>query len=63
MIINMKFVHIADFHFDSPFVNLSDKEGLGEICRLAQRKVLKKIIEYIKENEIETLFISGRKQR
>ena len=55
----MKFVHIADFHFDSPFVNLSDKEGLGEMCRLKQRKVLKKIIEYIKENNIENLFIAG----
>ncbi len=55
----MKFIHIADFHFDSPFVNLSDKEGLGELCRLAQRKVFKKVIDYIKENNIETLFISG----
>ena len=27
----MKFVHIADMHFDSPFVNLSNKENLGEI--------------------------------
>ena len=55
----MNFIHVADFHFDSPFVNLSDKEGLGELCRLAQRRSLKKIIEYIKENEIENLFISG----
>ena len=55
----MNFIHIADFHFDSPFVNLSDKEGLGDLCRLAQRRSLKKIIEYIKENEIENLFISG----
>ncbi len=55
----MKFIHIADLHFDSPFVNLSDKEGLGELCRLQQRKVFKKVIEYIKENQIDTLFISG----
>ena len=55
----MNFVHIADFHFDSPFVNLSDKDGLGQKCRLAQRKTFKKIIEYIKENNIENLFISG----
>ena len=26
----MKFVHIADMHFDSPFVNLSNKENLGD---------------------------------
>ena len=55
----MKFVHIADMHFDSPFINLSDKENLGEKRRLEQRKVFKKVIEYIKENEIKYLFISG----
>ncbi len=55
----MKFVHIADMHFDSPFVNLSDKDRLGDLRRLEQRKVFKKVIEYIKQNEIEYLFISG----
>ncbi len=55
----MKFVHIADMHLDSPFVNLSDKESLGDLRRLDQRKALKKIIEHIKENKIEYLFISG----
>lgn len=55
----MKFVHIADLHFDSPFVNLADKEGLGETRRLEQRKILKKVIEYIKDNNIKYLFISG----
>ena len=55
----MKFVHIADIHFDSPFVNLSDKDILGDLRRLDQRKVFKKVIEYIKENNIEYLFISG----
>lgn len=55
----MKFVHIADVHFDSPFINLSDRENLGDIKRLEQRKVLKKVIEYIKENKIDMLFIAG----
>ena len=55
----MKFVHIADMHFDSPFVNLSDKESLGDLRRLDQRKAFKKVIEYIKENKIKYLFISG----
>ena len=55
----MRFIHIADMHFDSPFVNLSDKEGLGDLRRLEQRRVLKKVIEYIKENNIKYLFISG----
>lgn len=55
----MKFVHIADMHFDSPFVNLSDKDIMGDLRRLEQRKVFNKVIEYIKENKIEYLFISG----
>ncbi len=55
----MKFVHIADMHFDSPFRTLSDKGNLGEQRRIEQRKIFKKVIEYIKENKIEYLFISG----
>ena len=55
----MKFVHIADMHLDSPFTTLSDKGNLGEKRRLEQRKIFKKVIEYIKENNIEYLFISG----
>ncbi len=55
----MKFIHIADMHFDSPFINLSDRETLGDLKRLEQRKVFKKVIEYIKENNIPYLFISG----
>ena len=55
----MKFVHIADMHFDSPFTTLSDKGNLGEKRRIEQRKIFKKVMEYIKENNIEYLFISG----
>ena len=55
----MKFVHIADLHLDSSFTNLSEKEILGNKRRLYQRKILKKVIEYIKENDIKYLFISG----
>lgn len=55
----MKFVHIADMHFDSPFVNLSDKDILGDLRRMEQRKIFKKVIDYIKEHKIEYFFISG----
>ena len=55
----MKFVHIADMHFDSPFTNLSDKEGLGDKMRFEQRRAFKEVIEYIQKNEIPYLFISG----
>ena len=55
----MKFVHIADMHFDSPFKNLADKPGLGDMMRMEQRSAFKKVIEYIQENDISYLFISG----
>ena len=55
----MKFVHIADMHFDTPFRLLSERADLGEIRRLDQRKAFKKMIEYIKENKIPYLFIAG----
>lgn len=55
----MKFVHIADMHFDAPFTILSSKGELGDARRLEQRQVFKKVIEYIKNNDIKYLFISG----
>ena len=55
----MRFVHIADMHFDTPFKMLSDRRDLGDTRRLAQRKAFKKMIEYIKENKIPYLFIAG----
>ena len=54
----MKFVHIADMHFDIPFTTLNKKE-LGNVRRLEQRKIFKDIIEYIKEHNIEYFFIAG----
>lgn len=55
----MKFVHIADMHFDAPFSTFSEKHSFGKARRIEQRNVFKKIIEYIKENEIPYFFISG----
>ena len=54
----MKFVHIADMHFDMPFTVLS-KNGLAEERRLDQRNIFNKMINYIKENNIEYVFIAG----
>lgn len=55
----MKFVHIADMHLDANFNSLNCIENLPEKRRLEQRKIMKKIIDYIKENDIEYLFIAG----
>lgn len=54
----MKFVHIADMHFDMPFTVLS-KNDLAEERRLEQRKAFQKMMGYIKENKIDYLFIAG----
>lgn len=55
----MKFVHIADVHLDIPFKTISQRANIGDLRRLEQRNALKKVIEFIKENNIEYLFISG----
>lgn len=55
----MRFVHIADMHFDIPFTVLSNHENLGDLRRLEQRKIFKNIIEYIKKEEIPYFFIAG----
>ncbi len=55
----MRFVHIADMHFDIPFTSLNTVENLGEKRRIEQRNAFKKVIEYIKENNIGYLFIAG----
>ena len=54
----MKFIHIADMHFDKPFTIL-EKNGLSESRRIEQRNVFTKMINYIKQNNIEYLFIAG----
>lgn len=54
----MKFVHIADIHFDMPFTVLN-KSGFAEKRRLDQRKVFEKVINYIQENNVDFLFIAG----
>ena len=54
----MKFVHIADMHFDAPFTMLNNKD-LGEVRRLDQRKIFRKVINYIRDNNIPLLFICG----
>ena len=55
----MRFIHMADLHLDAPFNLLNSKNDFGERRRLEQREALKKIINHIKENNIEYLFIAG----
>lgn len=55
----MKFIHIADMHFDAPFKTLADGQEFGKQRRMEQRQILKELIEYIKLKKIPFLFISG----
>lgn len=55
----MKFVHIADLHLDAKFDNLGQIEGLPTKRRIEQRKAMRDIIDYIKENNVEMLLIAG----
>ena len=55
----MKFVHMADMHFDSPFSTLAQDETIAQERRLEQRKVMKDIVEYIKKENIPYFFIAG----
>lgn len=55
----MKFVHMADMHFDTSFTTLTNKADLGDKRRLDQRQAFNKIINIIKENNIPFLFIAG----
>ncbi len=55
----MRFIHMADVHFDSPFTVLTDKRDFGTKRRLEQREAFRKAIEYIAKEEIPYLFIAG----
>lgn len=55
----MKFVHLADLHLDAKFDSLGSIDGLPQKRRLEQRKALKDVVEYIKENDIKLFLISG----
>ena len=51
----MRFIHMADVHFDSPFTVLASRENLANERRLEQRKAFADTIEYIKENKSNNL--------
>ncbi len=55
----MDFVNVADIHFDIPFRGISDRADLGKARRLDQRRAFKKVIDFVKNNNVEYLFIAG----
>lgn len=55
----MKFVHIADVHFDTPLIALKNNRELIKKRRQEHKQVFKDVIKLIKEQNIELFFISG----
>ena len=55
----MKFVHIADLHIDMPQIRLMGNKELSKRRKMEQKMAFKKVIEYIKENDVKLLLISG----
>lgn len=54
----MKFVHMADMHFDTSFSQINDPT-LGTLRRVQQRNVFTKIIDLIITQNVDYLFIAG----
>ena len=54
----MKFVQVSDVHFDMPFTTISQRSDMGIERRLDQRKAFKKVIEFVKNNNVDFLFIT-----
>lgn len=55
----MKFVQVSDVHFDMPFTTISQRTDMGIERRLDQRRAFKKVIEFVKNNNVDFLFITG----
>ena len=55
----MKFVQVSDVHFDMPFKTISQKADMGIVRRMDQRIAFNKMIDFIKKNNVDFLFITG----
>ena len=55
----MRFVHIADLHLDMPQIRLKGNKELSKKRKLEQKLALKRVIDYIKQNDVKMLFIAG----
>ena len=55
----MRFVHIADLHLDMPQIRLRGNKELSKKRKMEQKLAFNKVIDYIKQNDVKLLFISG----
>ena len=59
MVIALKFVHLADVHFDMPFTSIRYSKKIINQRRIDARNIFYNAIEYVKEINADMLFISG----
>lgn len=55
----MKFIHMADLHFDTPLISLKNNRELIKKRRTEHRQVFRDVIQLAKKENIDFLFISG----
>ena len=55
----MKFIHIADVHFDMPLIALSGNRDLVKKRRTEQKKAFHDVIQFAKKENVDALFIAG----
>ena len=55
----MKFIHMADLHFDTPLISLKNNRDLIKKRRTEHRQVFRDVIQLVKKENVDFLFISG----
>lgn len=55
----MKFIHIADIHFDMPMISLKGNREFIKKRRSEQKQAFRDVIQCAKKEKVDCLFISG----
>lgn len=55
----MKFIHMADVHFDMIFTSLKGNKDLVKRRRIEQKQAFKESIEYARKEDVDAIFIAG----
>lgn len=55
----MKFIHIADVHFDMPLISLKGNREFIKKRRIEQKQAFRDVIQLAKKENVDCLFISG----
>lgn len=55
----MKFIHIADVHFDMPMISLKKNRDYIKKRRIEQKQAFRDVIQLAKKEKVDALFIAG----